>query len=198
MDGARWTLTTRRIHEKDTHTVWFGGDADVGGDEPLIYCARSDEPDNIALVPKAALETLQRAWTDYCDKSIMRQRAQVERLDLLHRDGRTRSFRVQEDGSWKLDGSDDDRSEVGDYVEDTLRDFVGKEVVDMREGYGPHDWELVLMRRNGDALGRARLWDPGEGERLIARGPTMPGADEQLVGVRLGKRDTQELRALWR
>lgn len=198
MDGARWSMTTRRIHEKDTHTVWFGGDADVGGDEPMIYCARSDEPDNIALVPKAALETLQRAWTEYCDKSIMQQRAQVERLDLLHRDGRSRSFRVQEDGTWKLEGQDGDRSEVGDFVEDTLRDFVGKEAVDMREGFGEHDWELVLMRRNGDALGRTRIWDPGEGERLIARGQTMPGAEEQPVGMRLGKRDTQELRALWR
>ena len=198
MDGARWSMTTRRIHEKETHTVWFGGDADVGGDEPMIYCARSDEPDNIALVPKAALETLQRAWTEYCDKSIMQQRAQVERLDLLHRDGRSRSFRVQADGTWKLEGQDGDRSEVGDFVEDTLRDFVGKEAVDMREGFGEHDWELVLMRRNGDALGRTRIWDPGEGERLIARGQTMPGVEEQPIGMRLGKRDSQELRALWR
>ena len=198
MDGARWSMTTRRIHEKETHTVWFGGAADVGGDEPMIYCARSDEPDNIALVPKAALETLQRAWTEYCDKSIMQQRAQVERLDLLHRDGRSRSFRVQADGTWKLEGQDGDRSEVGDFVEDTLRDFVGKEAVDMREGFGEHDWELVLMRRNGDALGRTRIWDPGEGERLIARGQTMPGVEEQPIGMRLGKRDSQELRALWR
>ena len=197
MSGARWALTTRRIHEAQAHTVWFGGDADVGGDEPLVYCARSDEPDNVALVPKVALETLQRAWTTYCDKSILKQAAQVERLDLLHRDGRARSFRIQDDGSWKLQGEDQDRSEVGDFVDDTLRDFVGRDPVDMRAGFGAHDWEFVLMRRNGDALGRARIWDPGREERLIARGQPRLGDEDQPVGLRLGKRDTAALRALW-
>ncbi|MGC6488934.1 MAG: DUF4340 domain-containing protein [Planctomycetota bacterium] len=197
MDGARWSLSTRRVHEAALHTLWFGGEADVQGEEALVYCARSDEPDNVALVPEIALETLQRDWTVYCDKTILKQAAQVERLDLRHRDGRARSFRIQEDGSWKLEGEDRDRSEVGDFVEDTLRDFVGKEAVDMREGFGDPDWEFVLMRRNGDALGRVRLWDPGADERLIARGQTRPGGDEQPVGLRLGKRDTTELRALW-
>ncbi|MEC8253316.1 MAG: DUF4340 domain-containing protein, partial [Planctomycetota bacterium] len=197
MTGARWSLATRRINAKELHTIWFGGDAPAAGDEAMVYCARSDEPDNIALVPKAALETLQRVFTDYCDKSILRQNAQVERLDLTHRDGRHRTFRIQPDGSWRLDGEDADRSEVGDFVEDTLRDFVGKKVVDMREGYGAHDWSFVLMRGNGDALGEARIWDPGPGARLIGRGQTRPGRQEQLVGVELGKRDTDELRKLW-
>ena len=198
MNGARWSLSTRRIHESQLHTVWFGGDADVVAAEPLVYCARSDEPDNVALVPKVALETLQRAWTIYCDKTILKQAAQVERLDLQHRDGRSRSFRIQDDGSWKLVGEDRDRSEVGEFVEDTLRDFVGKEAVDMREGYGAHDWEFVLMRRNGDALGRARVWDAGPDARLIVRGQTRPGGEEQPVGLRVGKRDTAALRGLWR
>lgn len=198
MSGARWALSTRRISEKSLHTIWFGGDAPAAGSEAMIYCARSDEPDNIALVPKAALETLQRSWTDYCDKAIMRQNAQVERLDLVHSDGRTLTYRVQADGSWKRDGADGDRSEVGEFVEDTLRDFVGKKVVDMRTGFGPPDWALTLMRGNGDALGQARIWDPGDGARLIARGQTAPGKQEQPVGVELGKRDTDELRKLWR
>ena len=197
MNGARWSLTTRRIAEQEMSTVWFGGDAAETGDEPMIYCARSDEPDNVAMVPKAALETLQRPWTVYCDKSIMKQTAQVERLDLRHRDGRKRTFMVQEDGTWRLQGSDEDRSEVGDYVDDTLRDFVGKRVVDMRRGFELHDWELVMMRRNGDALGSTRIWDPGPSKRLIARGQTLPGSQEQLLGVELSKRDTEELRQLW-
>jgi len=198
MVGARWSLTTRQVNKRDMHTLWFGADADVGGDEPLIYCARSDEPDNVALVPKAALETLQRAWTEYCDKSIMKQAAVVERLDLVHRDGRTRTFQVQQDGSWKLLGSEGDRSEVGDFVEDTLRDFVGRKVVDMRTGFDAEpDWTLMLMRGNGDELGRSRIWDRGADKRLVARGRTRPGQQEQPVGVELGKRDTEELRKLW-
>jgi hypothetical protein len=199
MVGTRWSLTTRRVNETEMHTLWFGGDADVGGDEPLIYCARADEPDNVALVPKVALETLQRPWTVYCDKGIMKQPAVVERLDLVHKDGRKRTFRIQEDGTWQLDGSDEDRSEVGDYVDDTLRDFVGKRAVDMRTGFADEpDWTLLLMRRNGDELGRTRIWDPGPEARLIARGRTKPGMSEQKLGIELGKRDTAELRKLWK
>ncbi len=201
MTGARWALTTRRINQREMHTVWFGGDAGEADGDALVYCARSDEPDNVAVVPKAALTQLQRPWADYCDTRVLRQPAVVERLDLRHRDGRTRSFRMQPDGSWKLDGDDADRSEVGDYVDDTLRDFVGKRAVDMREGSGfsaTPDWELVLMRATGDALGSARIWDRGPEERLVARRQPRPGEDDQLVGVELGKRDTEELRRLWR
>ena len=199
MDGARWSLTTRRLNEQQMHTVWFGAEAtQVDGEEAMIYCARSDEPDNVAIVPKIALETLQRPWTAYCDKSILQQNAQVERLDLEHRDGRARTFIIQEDGSWALRGAPGNRDEVGEYVEDTLRDFVGKRVVDMREGFGEHDWAFVLMRRNGDALGRVRIWDPGADSRLVARGQTRPGETEQPIGVQLGKRDSEELRKLWK
>ena len=54
-----------------------------------------------------------------------------------------------------------------------------------------------MMRRNGDALGSTRIWDPGLSKRLIARGQTLPGSQEQLLGVELSKRDTEELRQLW-
>lgn len=199
MTGARWSLTTRRVNETEMNTVWFGGDAAVGGDEALIYCARSDEPDNVALVPRVALETLQRPWTEYCDKSIMKQPAIVERLDLIARDGATITYRVHEDGIWRREGSDEDRDEVGDYVDDTLRDFAGKKAVDMRKGFADEpDWTLLLMRRNGDELGRTRIWDPGKDKRLVARGRVRPGRTEQPIGIELSKRDTTELRKLWK
>ncbi|MCK5944643.1 MAG: DUF4340 domain-containing protein, partial [Planctomycetes bacterium] len=193
MNGPRWSLTTRRVNQREMHTLWFGAEAEAVGDEALVYCARSDEPDNVALVPKAALETLQRPWTVYCDKTILKQPAIVEVLEIVHPERGTRVFRVQPDGSWKLEGSDQDGTEVGDFVNDTLRDFAGREVVDMREGFGAADWQLVLRRGTGDELGRVWLWDRGPDQRLIAR-----GRSEQLVGVELSKRDDAELRKLWK
>ena len=69
----------------------------------------------------------------------------------------------------------------------------------MRTGFADEpDWTLLLMRRNGDELGRTRIWDPGPEARLIARGRTKPGMSEQKLGIELGKRDTAELRKLWK
>ena len=205
MDGARWSVTTRRALSKEMFTLWFGKDVPMafGSDEePLVFACRSDEPDNVALVQKMPLETLQRSWLVYCDKQIQRQPATIERMELEHVDGRKRVFAMQADGKWLLEGAEGDRTEVGDFAYDILRDFAGKKAVDMRTGFDldKPDWVLRMTRRTGDELGLLAFWDPdpetGEGEQpkpLIAK-----GRGEQPVGFELNKGNSAALRAFWK
>ena len=196
LTGARWTVATRRVREREVHTLWFGDDAtgaDAAGlDAPHVYVCRSDEPDNVALAPKQPLEVLQRDWTDYCALQVVRQPAIVERLVLAHRDGRRRVFRTGSDG-WVLESGGDARPEVGEFAADVLRDLVGKRAVDMREGFGEPDWTLSMTRINGDELGLVRVWDRGDGQPLVAK-----GRSEQPVGLELGTRDSRSMRELWK
>jgi len=195
MTKGRWTVTTRRINTKDFETLWFGGDAGVAKvenmEQAMVYCCREDEPDNIAIVPKQALEVLQRAWAVYCDKVIMKQPAIIEQVVLSHQDGRVRTFKMTPDG-WILEGKEGDRGEVGDFAADVLSEFYGKSTVDMREGYGDPDWLLQIKRGTGDVLGLVKIWDPGEDKPLIAK-----GRSEQPIGFELSKLDSKSLRAMW-
>lgn len=195
MTEGRWAVTTRRVNTKKFETLWFGGDAGVAKveniEQAMVYCCREDEPDNIAIVPKQALEVLQRAWAVYCDKLIMKQPAIIEQVVLSHQDGRTRTFRMTPDG-WILEGIEGDRSEVGDFAADVLSEFYGKTTVDMRKGYGDPDWLLQIKRGTGDELGLVKIWDPGEGKPLIAK-----SRSEQPIGFALSKLDSKSLRAMW-
>ncbi|MFT4513550.1 MAG: hypothetical protein ACI89X_003609 [Planctomycetota bacterium] len=207
MDGARWSVTTRRLRKKEMYTLWFGSDVPVaiGSDEEaLVYACRSDEPDNVAVVQKLPLETLQRSWLVYCDKQIRQHTAIVERMELQRRAGKDhagvvqeaeqRSFAMQKDESWRLEGAEADRTEVGDFARETLRDFVGTKAVDIRAGFDEPDWVLSLKRANGDELGLIGFWDGGENKPLIAK--ARGGADE--VGFELSKRQSTALRAFWK
>jgi hypothetical protein len=195
MSESRWMVTTRRVRSKTLNTLWFGGDAPPamieGERQEMIYCCRADELDNIAVVPKQAFETLQRAWSIYCDKQILRQPAVIERLELSHKDGRTRAFYMTPDG-WVLDGVEGDRDEVGNFASDVLRDFVGKLAVDMSEGFAAPDWQIKLKRATGDVLGLLKVWDRGEGEVLIVK-----GRSEEPVGFEVSKLDSNSLRGMW-
>ena len=197
MDGARWSVTTRRWEDQETHTLWFGADVPMppGSQEPtMVYCCRSDEPDNVAIVAKQPLEVLQRSWLVYCDKQIVRQPAIVERILLEHSNGQKRTFAMDSDGAWSLEGTAGDRSEVGDFAQDILRDFVGKKAVDMRTGYDAiNRWTLRMKRSNGDVLGLVQVWDRGEDLPLVAK-----GRSEQDVGFELNKSNSAALRAFWR
>jgi hypothetical protein len=207
MEGARWSVSTRRARSKEMHTLWFGKDVPVTfgvDEEPRVYACRSDEPDNVAVVQKVPVETLQRSWLVYCDKQIRRHAAIVERLELERRSVKDdvgemqevekRVFAMQEDGSWRLEGSDADRTEVGDFTQDILRDFVGKKAVDMRKGFEDPDWVLYLKRGNGDELGLIAIWDAGDGKPLIAKG--RGGADN--IGFELNKSNSEAMRAFWK
>jgi hypothetical protein len=207
MEGARWSVSTRRVRTKDMHTLWFGKDVPMafGSDEEaLVYACRSDEPDNVAVVQKLPFETLQRSWLVYCDKKIRNHTATVERLELERRavknaagelqEGEKRAFAMQEDGSWRLEGSEADRTEVGDFAHDILRDFVGKKAVDIRTGFEESDWVLYLKRGNGDELGLIGFWDLGEDKPLIAKG--RGGAEG--IAFELNKSNSEALRAFWK
>ena len=143
------------------------------------------------MVPKQAFETLQRAWSIYCDKQILRQPAVIERLELTHKDGRTRAFYMTPDG-WVLDGVEGNRDEVGNFASDVLRDFVGKLAIDMSEGFAAPDWQIELKRATGDVLGLLKVWDRGEGEALIVK-----GRSEEPVGFEVSKLDSNSLRGMW-
>lgn len=207
MDGARWSVSTRRARSAKMHTLWFGADVPValGAEvEARVYACRSDEPDNVVVVQKLPVETLKRSWLVYCDRQIRRHSAVVERVEIerpsftdaqgVLQEGESRVFAMQEDGSWRLEGSDADRTEVGDFTHDILRDLVGKKAVDMRAGFDDPDWVLSLKRSNGDELGLMAIWDAGEGKPLIvkARG----GADN--IGYALNKSSSAAMRAFWK
>jgi hypothetical protein len=191
LQGARWTVSTRRARANELQVLWFGKDV-VGGDEAAVFCCRSDEPDNVVVVQKIPFDVLRRSWLVYCDRQIMKQPGVIERLDLEHKDGRKRSFESTGE-VWSLVGVEGDRSEVGEFANDILRDFVGKKAVDMRDGFEGPDWTLTMMRRNGDELGLIKVWDAGDELPLICK-----GRKEAPVGFEVNKSNSRDLRAMWK
>jgi hypothetical protein len=111
---------------------------------------------------------------------------------LQHQDGSKRVFKVDGDG-WVLEGTPGDRSEVGDFADQILRDFVGKDAVDMRKGFAEPTWTISMQRLHGDELGLVRVWDLGEDVPLIAK-----GRSEQPVGFELNKSNSTAMRAFWK
>lgn len=191
---GRWTVSTKRVGEREVDTLWFGADV-PGQASPLVYVCRSDEPDNVATVDKDPLTVLQRPWTEYVERTVLKT-PQCGRLDLTHGDGRSRTF-ANEGGTWHLvgDASADQRAaEVGALCNDDLRDLSGSAAVDMRTGFAADpDWRLVLARDNGDPLGEVRVWDRGATQPLVVR-----GRGEAPVGFELNARLSRELRELWK
>lgn len=188
---GRLTLTVRSTKNERAITLWFGHEQ-KRGDEVMVYACRADETDTVVLVQKAQVDVLRRSWLDYCALRILRQSAGVDRIDMSHRDGRTRTF--QSDGDrWVLVGTPGARNEVGELVQDELRDLVGTRAVDARAAtFDVADWELRLKRKNNDELGLIRIWDRGpDGGLLVQAGA------RALVACEVGKRLTNELRALW-
>lgn len=191
LGAGRWTVSTRRVREHAAETLWFGTEVEVGG-EAMVYVCRSDEPDNVALVPKRPWDTLRRPWTEYVDRQVVRQTAVIERLDLEHRDGRQRRYTL--DGEqWVLVGTEGSRQAVGEFANDVLRDLEGVQAVDMRQGFGDADWRIVMLRRNGDQLGLLRVWDRGGDARLICR-----GSGDAPVGFEVNAFVSEQLRDLWK
>lgn len=197
----RLAVSTRRGRDHEMRTLWLGGEApDAGHDEPLVYAARADEPDNIAMVPKRPLAMLQRPWTVYCDKTICKLPAMsVQRLRIDHRDGRSKAFHAEQ-GRWRADDVDGDeglREELGEFVGDYLIDFVGREAVDMQDGFGDEPtWALTMQRQNGDDLATIEVWDRGGDEPLVLRRRPIDG-DPARVGFVIGTRNSKLLRGLW-
>ncbi len=191
LQAGRTALSTRTARETKTTTLWFGADG-RHGEEPVVHACRADEPDTVALVPVGPVAVLRRPWVDYVSKRVLSQSAIVERLDLAHRDGRARSFRV-EDGRWRLVGAEGARPEVGEFAQDELRDLVGSKVVDARGArYDAPDWTVRLLRANGDELGALRVFEEAADRPLaVQAGARAP------VAFELSTRQSRELRALW-
>ncbi len=192
--AQRTTVTIRGVRDTAPKTLWFGSDASRG-DEAFVHTARADEPDTVVLVQKAHVTTLRRSWLAYCDLQIVRQPAGVDQLALVHRDGRERTFRI-EDGTWQLAGTPGERDEVGGLVTDLLVDLTGTKAVDARgAGFETPDWTLRLMRKNGDVLDTLRVWDRGAEQALLVQRHQNGGAPP--VAFEIGKLVATQLRALW-
>lgn len=189
--AQRTTVAVRANHEKSTMSLWFGAEFERDG-VASVYCCSADEPDTVGLVPKEHVDTLRRAWTEYCDKAVSQQNVTVERLELRHRDGRQRQFRLA-NGKWELEGTPGERAEVGDIANDTLRELRGVKALDGRLArFAEPDWRLQLLRANQDLLTELQVWDGGAGQPLVVRGP---GAEQVVFELR--PLDSKQLRELW-
>jgi Domain of unknown function (DUF4340) len=187
--AQRTTVQVRANQDKATTALWFGADF-VRDGVASVYACRADEPDTVVLVPKEHVETLQRDWTEYGEKDVLKQNVTVERLELKHRDGRQRVFRLAA-GKWELEGTPGERAEVGDIANDSLRDLRAAKVRDGRRPADP-DWRLQLMRANGDLFTELRVWDGGPGQPLVVRAPASDQVEFELRSL-----DSKQLRELW-
>ncbi len=191
LGAGRTALTTRTARETKATTLWFGADLQRG-DEPLVHVCRADELDTVVLAPRGPAQVLRRSWLDYVSRRVLTQNAVVERLDLAHKDGRARSFRIV-DGQWRLQGADGPRAEVGEFAQDELRDLVGSKAVDARAArFDAADWTVRLLRADGDELGVLRVFEDASDRPLVVQsGARAP------VAFELSARQSRELRALW-
>ncbi|MCC7397960.1 MAG: DUF4340 domain-containing protein [Planctomycetes bacterium] len=191
LDAARLTVSVRGNGERAMTTLWLG--AICPDDAALAFACRADDPDSVVRLPSDPLGTLRRPWTDYCDRRVFSQGAIIERID-LRRGDETRQFQMDEQGRWQRLGSAAEVPEVGDLVNNDLRDLVGKNAVDWRQQHREQvapTWTLQFRRRNGDDLGGLLLWQRGEGQPLVVQ------ARPDKVAFELSPRLDRDLRALW-
>ncbi|MFY9340981.1 MAG: DUF4340 domain-containing protein [Planctomycetota bacterium] len=188
---GRLTVTARGASGGKATVLWLGGDC-KRGDETLVFASRADEPDTVTLVPKGQVEVLARPWLVYCSLRILLQSAAVDRIDLLKKTGDQRRFQI-EGGQWVLAGTPGARKEVGEFVQDELRDLVGVKAVDARgKAFDEPDWGIVLGRTNDDVLAKLRIWDRGAEQVLL-----LQGGDRGPVAFEVSNRLSSELRRLW-
>lgn len=191
LQAGRTALSTRTARESKATTLWFGADLARDG-ETVVHVCRADEPDTVALVPKGPVTALRRSWLDYVSRRVLSQTAMVERLELAHKDGRARAFRI-EDGQWRLAGAAAARPEVGEFAQDELRDLVGSKAVDARAArFDAADWTVRLLRGDGDELGALRVYEDAADRPLVVQ-----SGERAPVAFELSARQSRELRALW-
>ncbi len=182
--AGRLAVTTKRLGETGTTTLWFGARVERP-EQPLAYACRADEPDTVVLVQQPYVDALARPWLAYCDLRVLQQNATVEQLELEHADGRKLTFH-NDDPAWKRDG-------LHELANDDLRDLRGTRAVDVRGAeFTKPQWTLRLKRRNGDELGVLRVWDRGAGEPLV-----MQGAGPAAVAFEVKDRTSKGVRDLW-
>ncbi len=192
LQATRLTVTTRGVRDQGTTTLWFGSET-TRGEHALVHTCRADEPDTVVLVQKAYVDTLRRSWLDYCALRVLQQNAAIDRIDLVHKDGNKRTFQIDNE-TWVQVGVPGERREVGDFVNDELRDLKGKLAVDARAAsFDTPDWTLQLMRRSGDQLDTLKLWDRGGEQPLLAQ-----AGERSPVVFELSARTTNDLRSLWK
>jgi hypothetical protein len=170
-------------------TLWFGASL-ARGDEQFVYCCRADEPHVIALVSKSWVDRLQRPWTDYCDRTVLRQQLQVERL-VLRAAGKERVFAL-DNGIWTRVGDPTPRPEIGELCTDYLSDLVGEATVSVRGQQRPPSFEILLQWRNKDTFATLRVFDFGDDQPLCVQGPL-----DAPVVFRMKPLLSSQLRALW-
>ncbi|MCA8977636.1 MAG: DUF4340 domain-containing protein [Planctomycetes bacterium] len=189
--SERVSLSIRAFEDKAAQTTWLGSTVERG-DVSLVYACRDDEQATVVLTPQEVLEHYLRPWTAYCALDVVRIAAQVGRLELERRGGEQRAFGA-EDGHWVMLGKSGNRDDVGEFINDELRDLRARRGVDLRgEAFGDCDWTVRFCRDNGDRLKSLRVWDRGGDLPLVVQ-PEIEGD----LGFELGAHVSKQLRALW-
>lgn len=188
----RITVSLRGFDEREATSIWLGKPVDRG-EMQLAAACRSDEQGTIVLTPRPVLEQFQRPWPIYCQLEVTNIPVQVGRIELERpAQGHKRVFGADA-GRWRQVGVEGARDDVGEFVNDSLRDLRGKRAVDLRRGaYGEPDWTLTFAHGNGDRLQLLRVWDRGAELPLVVQ----PAAEGD-VGFELGAHVSKLLRELW-
>ncbi len=191
LQSGRLAVAARAASDGKATTLWFGATLARAG-QPLVFACRADEPDTVVLVPEGNVTALRRSWLDYCALRALQLGTVVERLDLARPDGSSRSY-LLDDGVWRRVGDPAARPEVGDFVQDELRDLVAARAIDARPSrFDRPDWTIRLLRRNGDELAVLRVFDDGQ-DRPVA----VQAGERGPVAYELSARQARDLRALW-
>lgn len=187
---GRLSMTVRALQQRETTTLWFGNTVRRGEDD-FVYACRADEPGTVVLVPATPVELLRRAFTEYCNREVVRGLPVVERLELQSQAGQLLVY-LHNGKEWVKEGDPQPRGEVGSFVNDVLRDLRGERAIDLRDGaFGDPDWLLLLRRNNGDTFAELRLWD-----RSKQGGMVVQPKGQSAIGFDLSEFIAKSLREL--
>jgi hypothetical protein len=190
---GRLQVSLRGFGQKEATELWLGSTT-TRNQLTLYYACRSDEPDSVVLVPERAVETLRRAWTEYCARRVLTVTG-IGELDVQRGEAERRTFRL--DGTrWICEGKEGDRAEVGDFANEHLRDLTAKRVLDARgEAFARAAWNLTIKRQGGDRLASLDVFEPAPDGPLVVRVVGREGVP--AIAFELSALDSKLLRQLW-
>ncbi|MEC7582996.1 MAG: DUF4340 domain-containing protein [Planctomycetota bacterium] len=180
-----------RVHRQPLF-IRFGGDT-MFQEQPAVYAARTDAPNEVVSVPKGAVDEMRRPWTEYVPLGVLEIKQAVSRLMLERRDGENLSLARDEQGDW-VTGEGQKHELAADIVE-RLRDLRGKRALLRRSAdLGDPDW-VIRVGRARDQPGRylveLDVWERGD-LPLLVRGP----GNKDIV-FEISRLDSDSLRRLW-
>lgn len=193
LGAGRLQVSVRGFEQKEATELWLGSKT-TRNQFALHYACRADEPDTVVLVPEQAVETLLRAWTEYCARRVLTITG-IGELEVQRGDAERRIFKL-EGTRWICEGVEGDRAEVGDFANEHLRDLTAKRVLDARgEAFARAAWTLTIKRQTRDRLAGLDVFEPTPDGPLLVRVAGRP--DMPAIAFELSALDSRLLRQLW-